>query len=169
MQSPTIQSSETLNPKATTQSSNQPCAGVRESTRCFKIQFPIPRCNPMLTGADRPQRSHHLVPVVPVAGGARDEHGPLRPHLILPLRRRRSSSVTPLLRRHPYQRLPLPLGRVHLRTGGGGGQRQEREEEPAQPRSSHRWSRGCGAAESERQVGAIERVMAAGARTRGPL
>uniref|UniRef100_A0A0A9GQ49 Uncharacterized protein n=1 Tax=Arundo donax TaxID=35708 RepID=A0A0A9GQ49_ARUDO len=86
-----------------------------------------------------------LVPVVPVAGGARDEHGPPRPHFILPRRRgspRSSSSsrsVTPLLRGHPYQRLPLPLPLRPIRRGGPQGEEREESTQP-EPRCSHRRS-----------------------------
>jgi hypothetical protein len=150
-----------------------------KSTKRF-IQSPIPKRNrrrthtqtlhtvPNRPDSPTPHRSHHLVPVVPVAGGARDEQGPLRDHLVLPLLRRgRSSSsrsVNPLLRRHPYQRLAPPFGPIR----GRGSHRQEGEEEPAQPRSSHRRSRGW-VWRREREVSRCDRVMAVRCRDRGLL
>lgn len=99
-------------------------------------------------------RTAHLVPVVPVAGGAGDEHGPLRPHFIL--LNRRSSSVTPLLRRHLYQRLPLTLRPIRRRRRRGG-EGQEREESTQPCRSCHHRSRGGASdTESSRVVGARE-------------
>ena len=66
---------------------------------------------------------NHLVSVVLVAGGARNEHGPLR-HLFFTRRRRGRGRGwgKPIVRRQPDQRLRVPL-------------RQEREECTDPPRS----------------------------------
>ena len=99
-------------------------------------------------------RSAHLVPVVPVSGGAGDEHGPPRPHFII-LLNRPSSSVTPLPRRHPYQRLP-PTIRPIRRRRHSGGVGQEPQESTQPRRSCHHRSRGrrVRQRESRRVVGA---------------
>lgn len=78
----------------------------------------------------------YLVPVVTVAGGARDEHRPPRPDAVLLLllgalaaARHGGHLLLHHLPRHPNHRLPRPLG-----SGPRRGRRQRQEQREAPPR-----------------------------------